>query len=58
MKKKFWESKTFWVNTLALVAIVAQSMWGWVLTPEINATILGAVNLILRFVTKSAIVWN
>ena len=34
--KAFWLSKTFWVNVLAGVAIVAQALWGWVMDPEGN----------------------
>lgn len=55
--KKFWVSKTFWVNILALGALVAQNQWGYVISPEIQVSILGALNVILRFVTKSSIEW-
>ena len=56
--KMWYTSKTLWVNALAVVALVAQSQWGYVLTPESQVAILGVVNLVLRAVTKTEIVWK
>lgn len=56
--KKFWLSKTFWVNLLALVAIVVQSLTGFVMSIEAQASILAVVNVVLRLVTKEAITWG
>ena len=55
--KKIWESKTFWVNLIALVAIVVQTYTGFVVTPERQVEILGVINIILRLVTKKPIEW-
>lgn len=55
--KKFWASKTFWVNVLAVVAIGVQSRWGFVVGAELQALALAGVNLVLRKVTKEPIVW-
>ena len=55
--KKWYASKTIWVNFLALVASVASSAFGYTLSPEIQVTILGVLNFILRFITKEEIVW-
>ena len=55
--KKFWQSKTFWVNVLGIVALVAQSQFGYVISPESQVSILGVVNVALRFATKEEIVW-
>jgi hypothetical protein len=54
----WYTSKTLWVNALAVIALVAQSQWGYVLTPESQVAILGVVNLVLRAVTKTEIVWK
>ena len=56
--KKFWESKTFWVNVLALVGIVVQSQTGSEISPVIQGTILTIVNVVLRLVTKEPINWS
>ena len=51
--KKWYLSKTLWVNVVALVAIIAQSVTGKdVLDPGIQGSILAIINLILRTVTK------
>ncbi len=52
-------SKTLWVNAIALVAMIAQGVTGHVLiNMELQATILGVVNMILRLITKKPIVWS
>jgi len=58
MGKKCWLSKTFWINVLALGAIIVQSQTSWVITPEKQMATLGVVNTILRFVTKSPVDWS
>lgn len=56
--KAFWLSKTFWINVIALAAIIAQSVAGKeIINVEAQASILAAVNIVLRFVTKSAVTW-
>jgi hypothetical protein len=56
--KKFWESKTFWLNFLALIGIIVQSQTGYVISPMIQGIILTMLNTILRLVTKEPIVWK
>lgn len=58
MGKKFWLSKTFWVNVLAIVALIVQTYTGFVIDPEKQVVILGVVNTILRFATKEPIEWS
>lgn len=55
--KKFWASKTFWVNVLAVAAIGIQSRYGFVVGPELQALALAGVNLVLRKITDQPIVW-
>ena len=55
MGKPFWRSKTFWVNLIAVIGMMAQTQYGFVITPEEQAAILGVINLILRAVTKEPI---
>ena len=55
--KKFWESKTFWVNILAIVGIVSSGLFGFEIPAEWSVSILGVVNLVLRLATKEEIVW-
>lgn len=55
--KSLYSSKTFWVNVLALVALVCQAAFGWVIEPEAQAGILAVINLILRLVTREPVTW-
>lgn len=57
MQKKWWLSKTVWVNALALVALVAQMQTGFVFSPEMQAFVLSMINLGLRTITREEIVW-
>ena len=60
MQKSFWQSKTVWVNLVALVAM-AFSFFGIDagLTADVQAEIVAAVmavvNIVLRFVTDRPI---
>lgn len=54
--KRFWQSKTFWINLIALWAIVSQAAIGEELfSVEAQAGILAAINLVLRSVTNKSI---
>ena len=53
--KKFWQSKTFWVNVLATVGIVVQSQTGFIVDPSIQAIGLSVVNTGLRLITKQGL---
>ncbi len=57
VKKKWYKSKTFWVNILAAFALVAQSQFGWVISPEGSAMILAGINFLLRLITGKPIEW-
>ena len=52
--KKFWESKTFWVNALALIAGISTALAGEI---QAGSTIsaLSVANIILRVVTNKGI---
>jgi hypothetical protein len=56
--KKWYLSKTIWVNLILLVASIINSYDADI---NINAAdqviILSAVNIILRFITKEQITW-
>lgn len=56
--KKWYTSKTLWVNIIALAALAFQGAKGWVIGPEYQIMLLGVINMILRAVTKSEIVWK
>lgn len=57
-KKKFWQSKTFWANLLAISGLVAQDQFGFALSAETQVSILAAVNVALRLITKEEITWS
>lgn len=53
--KAWWRSKTLWVNLVAGGALLAQSQFAFVISPEAQGAILAVVNLILRLITKDAV---
>ena len=58
MIKKFWKSRTFWVNLLAGIGLVLQGALGYEAFPlEAQATVLAVANLILRMVTREPVTW-
>ena len=56
MNKKWYKSKTMWVNLIAAAVIVVQGVTKMDIIPvEIQAMILSLLNLALRSVTKENI---
>jgi len=55
--KKFYLSKTFWVNILCAAALGAQMKFGFVVSPDLQALALTGLNLILRKLTNQPVVW-
>ena len=53
--KRWYTSKTLWVNLLAIVAFGVQTEFGYVLDAEAQAVILATINLLLRIVTKKGL---
>jgi hypothetical protein len=54
-KKKWYKSKTFWVNVIAFSAMLAQTYYGFLIAPEEQAAIIVVANLVLRAVTKEGL---
>lgn len=55
--KKWYLSKTFWANIVMAAAVSAQMKYGFIIGPEVQAFIISGVNLVLRKLTKEAVVW-
>ena len=55
--KKFYSSKTFWVNVIMGVALIIQTKFGFVIGPELQALAITAINLGLRKVTSEPLIW-
>jgi len=54
MTKKWWLSKTLWANFLMFVgATILQLTGSDMFSPELQASILAGVNVVLRLTTKS-----
>ncbi len=54
--KKFWKSRTIWVNALALTAIAAQLVANEeIISIEAQASVLAIANVLLRFDTDEPI---
>ncbi|AJF07778.1 hypothetical protein [Geoalkalibacter subterraneus] len=56
--KKIYLSKTFWTNVVALLAMVLQSFTGFVIDPETQVSLLAAINVALRLMTKEPVTWG
>ena len=56
--KKWFLSKTFWVNILAIVALIIQTYTGFVFSLEAQVSVLGVLNILLRTITKAPIEWK
>lgn len=56
--KPIWQSKTFWVNLIALIALGVQQKWGYVIDEAIQVQILTVVNVGIRMATKDAVSWK
>lgn len=54
--KSWYASKTLWINVLAVAAMVVEYLVTQeIIMPEIHALVIAAINLGLRFLTKTAI---
>ena len=53
--KRWYTSKTLWVNLLAIAAFIAQGQFGYLLDAEAQAALLAIINLILRIITKKGL---
>jgi len=58
MTKTWYTSKMMWVNAIAIVAIIAQGQFGFIVDPVAQLAILGVVNIVLRAITGEDIVWS
>lgn len=56
--KKIYQSKTFWVNLIAIVAIMAQSKFGFIIDETIQVQLLGIINIGLRMITNQPVKWK
>jgi hypothetical protein len=55
--KKWYTSKTIWVNVVAVITSVISSRFGYTVSAEVQVGILTGLNVLLRKVTKSEVVW-
>jgi len=56
--KRIYQSKTFWVNFIAILAFIAQQKFGFVMDESIQVELLGVINIILRSVTSEPVRWT
>lgn len=56
--KHVLESKTLWVNLLAIIAFFVQQRYGFVMDETTQTQILFGVNMLLRLVTKDPVSWK
>jgi len=58
MTKTWYVSKMLWVNAIAIIAIIAQGQFGFIIDPVAQVAILGVINIVLRAITGEDIVWS
>jgi len=50
--KPWYSSRTLWINVIAILALVAQAQFGFLIDPTGQAAILAMINLVLRAITE------
>lgn len=55
--KKWYHSKTLWVNLVALGASFAQAKAGLALDGPTQGLILAGINILLRIITREKVEW-
>ena len=55
--KKWYASKTVWINVIAALTMLAQMKYGFVIDASTQSLALTLINLILRKITKESIVF-
>lgn len=55
--KKWYYSKTFWANVVAGLFIAVQAKWGFVLPPEYQMVAMSLINIGLRKISSTAMIW-
>ena len=53
--KKFWTSRTLWVNAIAAIAFFVQQQFGYIIPPEFQAYLLVLINMFMRTITKTGL---
>lgn len=56
--KPWYASKTLWFNTVAAIALLLQTRYGFAIDPEAQSGLLALINIILRLVTKAPLEWS
>ena len=57
MRKKWYLSRTVWMNVAALLAAIITEAFGYDVDEKYVALFMTVMNLVLRRVTKEAIEW-
>ena len=57
MGKKWWLSKTLWVNLISILAVVLANKTDINLSSEMQVQIIAVVNIILRLITRTELKW-
>jgi len=53
--KKWYKSRTLWLNGMGLIAALLQYKYGMIMSGEIQGMILTILNIIIRFDTDDSI---
>lgn len=53
--KKWYKSKTLWLNGIGITVIVTQSQTGFIIDPAAQAGALAIVNMIVRAITNEGL---
>lgn len=53
--KKWYTSKTIWVNIIAAVSLFVTNQFGYSISTETQAGIIAGLNIVLRIITKESL---
>lgn len=50
----WWKDITLWTNVIAVVALILNNKFGFQITPEMQASILAVINIVLKIPRMAA----
>lgn len=56
--KSIYKSKTVWVNLIALVALIVQQKYGFVIDESMQVQALAVINVLIRTITSKPVTWS
>ena len=53
--KPWYRSRTLWINIIAIIALVAQVQFSFIIDADEQLALLAMINMVLRAITKESL---